>query len=283
MSTLITGGSGFVASNLISKLDDALLLDIRKPFLPNTSFLNQDISESFNIEENIDTVVHLAALSGLQACNSDPELSYKTNVLGTKNILELCRKNDAKIIFASSFAVYGFPNIYSLTKTAGEWLCQQYHEKYGVKYSILRFANVYGENFHAKPVWNVVHTFIQNIIDKNSTLLIHGTGEQTRDFVYVQDLVEKILDEIKSDKSGIYDVCTTVQNSINSFAKTIIDIAVKNGLDEPKIEYGPTPSFRKETIQLLEKYLASPLECKTSLDIGLKNTFDYATQHNLEK
>ena len=264
MTSLITGGSGFVSSNLIPKIDDAILLDIRKPFLSGKEFINQDISVEFDIEDDLESVVHLAALSGLQACNEDPDQAYKTNVLGTKNVLELCRKKDAKIIFASSFAVYGFPNTYSLTKTAGEWLCQQYGEKYGLKYSILRFANVYGENYHAKPVWNVVHTFIQNIVDGNTSLLIHGDGNQTRDFVYVQDLVEKILNEITSKVSGVFDVCTTIQYSINSFADTIADIANKNNLSKPKIEHGPTPSFRKETIQLLDKYMATPLQCETS-------------------
>ena len=282
MTSLITGGSGFVASNLIQKLDDAILLDIREPFIPNKKFVNQDLISEFDIAENINSVIHLAALSGLQACAEDPDLAYKTNVLGTQNVLELCRKKDAKIIFASSFAVYGFPNVYSLTKTAGEWLCQQYSEKYGIKYSILRFANVYGENYHAKPVWNVVHTFIENIVKGNSSLLIHGTGEQTRDFVYIRDLVEKILGEIKSEKSGVFDVCTTIQNSVNSFAKTIVKTAIKNNLPEPKIEYGPTPSFRKETIHLLDKYLATPLECKTSLEVGLENTFQYSIKHKSE-
>ena len=280
MVSLITGGSGFVSSNLLQKMPDALLLDIREPFIDKKKFVNQDISVEFDIEDDLESVVHLAALSGLQACNEDPDQAYKTNVLGTKNVLELCRKKDAKIIFASSFAVYGFPNVYSLTKTAGEWLCQQYGEKYGLKYSILRFANLYGENYHAKPVWNVVHTFIQNIVDGNPSLLIHGDGDQTRDFVYVQDLVEKILNEIKSKNSGVFDVCTTIQNSINSFANAIVDVATKNNLSKPKIEYGPTPSFRKETIQLLDKYLATPLECKTRLDVGLANTFDYAIKYN---
>jgi UDP-glucose 4-epimerase len=283
MTSLITGGSGFVSANLVQKLSDAIILDIREPFISTKKFVSQDISEKFDLNENLDNVIHLAALSGLQACAEDPDQAYKTNVLGTKNVLELCRKKDAKIIFASSFAVYGFPNIYSLTKTAGEWLCQQYHEKYGIKYSILRFANVYGENYHAKPIWNVVHTFIQNIIDGNSKLLIHGTGEQTRDFVYVQDLVNKIIDETKSEKNGVFDVCTKIQNSINTFAKTIIKTGIRNGFPEPKIEYGSTPSFRKETIQLLDKYLATPLECKTSLQVGLENTFQYAIKNKSKK
>lgn len=280
MTTLITGGSGFVSSNLIPKIDDTILLDIREPFISGKEFINQDISKIFDVDHDLDNVIHLAALSGLQSCAEDPDQAYKTNVLGTKNVLELCRKKDAKIIFASSFAVYGFPNTYSLTKTAGEWLCQQYGEKYGIKYSILRFANLYGENYHAKPVWNVVHTFIQNIIDGNPSLLIHGDGNQTRDFVYVQDLVEKILNELKSKNSGVFDVCTTIQNSINSFADTIVDVANKNNLSKPKIKFGPTPSFRKETIQLLDKYMATPLQCQTPLDVGLMNTFHYAINHN---
>ena len=73
MTSLITGGSGFVSSNLIPKIDDAILLDIRKPFLSGKEFVNQDISVEFDIEDDLESVVHLAALSGLQACNEDPD------------------------------------------------------------------------------------------------------------------------------------------------------------------------------------------------------------------
>lgn len=278
MSTLITGGSGFIASNLFPKLDDYLLLDIVEPKATLSNFIKKNFSENFSLSKDVKTVVHLGALSGLQNCADDPILAHDTNVLGTKNILELCRKNDAKIIFASSFAVYGYPNTYSLTKTAGEWLCHQYHETYGLDFSILRFANVYGENYHIKPMLNVVHTFIENMLN-DEPLLIHGDGEQTRDFVYVQDLTDHIVELIKKPQFGTFDLCTNIQNSINTFAEIITDIGSKYDLKQSKIEHVSTPSFRKETVQLLDKYLGSCLQCQTDLKTGLKNTFDYALKY----
>jgi len=198
--------------------------------------------------------------------------------MGTKQILEFCRKKNAKIILASSFAVYGFPNIYALTKQAGEWLCQEYAKKYGTRYTILRFANIYGENFHVKKTRNVVHLFIENLL-KSKPLTIFGSGEQTRDFVYVQDLVDCILKSINSDKSEILDVCTGKQTSINYLAESLIETGKKHNLTKFEKNYQPTPPFRKEAIKLIQEPTVEKMCCRTTLEEGLSNTFQYAVNN----
>jgi UDP-glucose 4-epimerase len=132
----------------------------------------------------------------------NPIDDFDTNAKGTLCVLEKARKDDAKVIFASSAAVYGNPTVfptpenygfhpfscYGLSKVVGEQYCQMYREQYGLNITITRFANVYGPRCHG-----VIHDFLQKITKNPNKLEIIGTGKQCRDFIHVTDVVDALI------------------------------------------------------------------------------------------
>jgi UDP-glucose 4-epimerase len=132
----------------------------------------------------------------------NPMIDFETNAKGTLCVLEKARKDDAKLVFASSAAVYGNPTIfptpetygfhpfscYGLSKVVGEEYCQMYREQYGLDIVITRFANVYGLRCHG-----VIHDFLDKLAKNKDKLEIIGTGKQSRDFVHISDVVDALL------------------------------------------------------------------------------------------
>jgi len=132
----------------------------------------------------------------------NPLEDFETNAKGTLCVLEKARKDDAKLVFASSAAVYGNPTVfptpeaygfhpfscYGLSKVVGEEYCQMYREQYGLDIAITRFANVYGSRCHG-----VIHDFLDKIAKNPNKLEIIGTGLQSRDFVHVSDVVDALV------------------------------------------------------------------------------------------
>jgi UDP-glucose 4-epimerase len=132
----------------------------------------------------------------------NPLVDFETNAKGTLHVLEKARKDDAKVVFASSAAVYGNPTVfptpesygfhpfscYGLSKVVGEEYCQMYKEQYGLDIVITRFANVYGLRCHG-----VIHDFLEKLAADPNKLVIIGTGKQCRDFVHVSDVVKALV------------------------------------------------------------------------------------------
>jgi UDP-glucose 4-epimerase len=132
----------------------------------------------------------------------NPTEDFETNARGTLNVLEKARKDDARMVFASSAAVYGNPTVmptpedygfhpfscYGLSKVVGEEYCEMYSKQYGIDVTVLRFANVYGSRCHG-----VINDFFDKISRNPAKLEIIGTGLQSRDFVQVSDVVEALL------------------------------------------------------------------------------------------
>lgn len=219
MNILITGGAGFIGSNLGSKL---LTKGHAVRFLDNlshgykknltlshtrSSFTKMDI-RSRNITKvfaDIDILFHFAAISSLPQCQNNPKEAYEVNVTGTANILEAARQNNIKrVIFSSTAGVYEnertFPTpelatvnptlIYSLSKKHAEDLCRSYQQLYGMDIVILRFFNIYGPHMDTKrPNPPVVSYIIQCLLHKKQPIL-HSDGNQKRDMIYVDDVVK---------------------------------------------------------------------------------------------
>ena len=214
-SILVTGGAGFIGSHLCKKLSSlASNLTVydnlsngkveNVKHLPKVHFVKADILDlkKLHSQEKADVIYHLAAQVVVPYSMENPTEDFETNARGTLNVLEKARKDDAKLVFASSAAVYGnttqLPtpetngfspdSCYGLSKVVGEQYCNMYSRQYGLDVTIVRFANVYGINCHG-----VIHDFLDKLSRNPEKLEIIGSGMQSRDFVHVSDVVEALL------------------------------------------------------------------------------------------
>lgn len=249
MKSLVTGGCGFIGSNLVNRLveigHEVIVLDRVHPKVKNNkvSYYLQDLSERYtkyiHLFEGVDNVFHLAAEISIPYCVENPNESMSNNTLSTLNVLECCRiHNVNKFMFSSTSAVYGntlfIPsfetnqvhclNTYSISKYTGEQLCKMYYELYGLKTIIFRYFNVYGEgNPKTGQYAPVMSIFSQQKLNKEPLTII-GDGYQTRDFVHVSDVVlANILASQKELKTygEVYNVGTGVGTEIKQIADLI--------------------------------------------------------------
>jgi len=212
---LVTGGAGFIGFHLTKKLstltDDLTIYDDLSSGkmenvkdVPTAKFVKGDILDLKTLcsQPKTDLIYHLAAQVVVPYSMENPLIDFETNAKGTVSVLEKARKDDAKLVFASSAAVYGNPTVfptpetygfhpfscYGLSKVVGEEYCQMYHEQYGLDIVITRFANVYGLHCHG-----VIHDFLDKLTKNPNKLEIIGTGKQSRDFVHVSDVIDALL------------------------------------------------------------------------------------------
>ena len=212
---LVTGGAGFIGSHLCKKLSNfssnLVIYDNLSSgkvenvkHLPQVHFAKADILDLKRLQsqEKADIIYHLAAQVVVPYSMENPIDDFETNARGTLNVLEKARKDDARIVFSSSAAVYGntiqLPtpethdfspdSCYGLSKVVGEQYCNMYSKQYGLDVTIARFANVYGPKCHG-----VISDFLDKISRNPEQLEIIGSGMQSRDFVHVYDVVEALL------------------------------------------------------------------------------------------
>lgn len=216
---LVTGGAGFIGSHIVESfvfggwevtvLDNFStgLIDNLKSVLQKINIIEGDIRNESAVStaiEGASVVIHLAALASVPASFNNPLETYDVNFLGTQVVLEAAKKQRVeRFLFASSSAVYGdtekLPitennednplSPYGLSKLFGEKLCRFYYNVYGLKTVIFRFFNVYGPRQNPYSEYSAVIPKFLNIISEGKTPTIFGDGEQTRDFIYIEDLV----------------------------------------------------------------------------------------------
>ena len=249
MKYVVTGGAGFIGSNIVKKLvargDSVTVIDnlntgkeknlelVRnKIVFLKDSILNMNLLEKET--QNIDGIFHQAALASVQDSFSKRDEYYDVNVKGTENILKLAKKNNFKVVYASSSSVYGNPeqipikesdaknpiNPYAETKLKKEELAIKYSE-IGVKVIGLRYFNVFGKG-QSKEYAGVLKLFLERIRDKLPPK-VNGDGTQFRDFVYVKDVVNANILSMDSEIShGFFNVGTNSSITILDLAKIII-------------------------------------------------------------
>jgi len=262
MRYLVTGGAGFIGSNIVKKLimrgDNVTVIDNlntgKEENLESVKdkiiFLKNDILNFELLEketQGIEGVFHQAALASVQDSFSKPDEYHDVNVNGTENILKLAKKNNFKVVYASSSSVYGNPekipineedaknpiNPYAETKLKKEELAKNYAEN-GVKVIGLRYFNVFGKG-QSKEYAGVLKLFLERIRD-GLPPKINGDGTQFRDFVYVEDVADANIMSMDSNvKHEFFNVGTNTSITILDLAKTIIKFS---GLEIKPI-FGP--------------------------------------------
>ena len=262
MKYVITGGAGFIGSHITKALleeghnitvidnlntgkEENLELVKNRINFVRGSILDNELLEK--ITTNVDGVFHQAALASVQDSFSKPEEYHDVNVNGTENILKLAKKNNFKVVYASSSSVYGNPeripilesdnknpiNPYAETKLRKEELAIKYAEM-GVKVIGLRYFNVFGKG-QSKEYAGVLKLFLERIRDELPPK-INGDGTQFRDFVYVKDVVDANIMSMKSEVNHeFFNVGTNTSITIFDLAKTIIKFS---GLDMEPV-FGP--------------------------------------------
>ena len=238
MSILVTGGAGFIGSNLVDKLvsmgEDVRVLDSystgrHENENPKAKYFNIDVADltpdQAGISESLiggfDTIFHLAAEARIQPSFDKPLETHRSNVTGTVNILELARKYRSRVIYAGSSSVYHDPyaNPYSFTKLKAEEYCTLYDKVYDVPVAIARFFNVYGPRQLTEGAYATVIGIFERQKAAGLPLTITGDGEQRRDFTHVSDIVDGLIKMSSDDWGGtIFNLGTGTNHSINQLA-----------------------------------------------------------------
>ncbi|RMH15373.1 MAG: NAD-dependent epimerase/dehydratase family protein [Gammaproteobacteria bacterium] len=211
--------------------------------------LEEDLA--LKVTKDIDVIVHLAANTGVAPSVEDPRKDCVTNVIGTLNYLEGARFNGVKrFVFASSGAPLGEQepplheemaphpvSPYGASKLAGEGYCSAYYRTFGIETVALRFGNVYGPGSGHKN--SVVAKFIKQAL-AGQTLEIYGDGTQTRDFIYIEDLVRAIaLAAIKEGVGGeVFQIATNCETTVQEMVEALLQVIKEAGVPEPKVTYG---------------------------------------------
>ncbi len=279
MNIAVAGSNGFVGKHLIKVLNDTQYNDIRIDIengidLSDNSILNSDIK--------FDVMVHLANLSFVPASYKNPELFYRTNILTTLNALELCRKNNARLIYLSSY-VYGTPqylpidenhpvcsfNPYAQTKCICEDMCKAYYRDFGVNTIIFRPFNIYGEG---QSGMMLIPEILSQLKEGKKTIQLKDPNPR-RDYVNVQDVVRAIKCAVDKDE---YSGCEAynISSGISYSVKEITEIINRNLKESICFSFGDSdrPNEVNETLGSYDK-IKNDLGWKPTIDfeVGIKN------------
>jgi UDP-glucose 4-epimerase len=256
LKILVTGGAGFIASQIadafIENGHQVVILDdlstgFEKNINPKAKFVKANICDKnldklFEVEK-FDVVNHHAAQMDVRRSVKDPEFDATTNILGTINLLQNCVKHGVKkFMFASTGgAVYGeqdyFPadekhntqpkSPYGISKLAVEKYLYFYNSEHKLNYTILRYANIYGPRQNPFGEAGVVAIFSTRLL-KGEQPIINGHGKQTRDYVFVGDVVKANLLTLNDESSDIYNIGTEIETDVNQLFNYINDITKAN-------------------------------------------------------
>jgi UDP-glucuronate decarboxylase len=314
---LVTGGAGFLGSNLCERLLDKGCevvcldnfftgsLDNVEHLVSNPRFtvIKHDVIDPINME--VDEIYNLACPASPIHYQHDPIFTTKTSVLGALNLLELARKNGAKILQASTSEVYGDPNMhpqreeywghvnpvgirscYDEGKRCAESLYFDYNRMYGVPIKVVRIFNTYGPNMHPED-GRVVSNFIMQALN-GEPLTIYGDGSQTRSFCFVDDLIDGFIAFMELDNAvtGPINLGNPIERSMTQLATLIKEITGSGSEIVFKELPSDDPKQRRPDISLAKREFN--WEPVVDLEQGLKKTVFYfkeraAAEMNLTK
>lgn len=304
MKILVAGGAGFIGSHLCHRLInnghsiicvDNLITGQKDNLTsllgsPHFTLLENDICRSLDLK--VDQIYHLASPASPIQYQKNPVLTLRTNTVGTFNLLELARRNKAKILLASTSEVYGDPkehpqketyfgnvnpigprSCYDEGKRCAEALFMAYKREYDLKIKIVRIFNTYGPNMSSND-GRVVSNFIVNAL-QGKILNIYGDGTQSRSFQHIDDLIDALVKMMKTEDefTGPVNLGNPQEITIKELAETIIHLTKSKSKIIYKSFNEDEPKKRKPDITMAKLNLN--WEPKISLEEGLKNTVDY--------
>ena len=293
MKIIITGAGSFVGYHLSSKLsrDNHQVLGIDKEDnnnikelknLPNFTFYKLDITDSYKlskISQGVEVIYHLAAISSERLCSENPVLAVRVNILGTLNMLEIARENNALFIFSSSGSVYPdskhpkkeeeavfTDKFYGMSKLMAERYCLLYHKSFNLPFVILRFSRIYGPRMVRNPIYDMSRGLAEG-----KTVRLYESPSSEYDFIYVEDVIKAFCQALSAKWKNkivnissneaiklqeVYKILTELKGS-----KVAIEVVVdKKGVDvlnneeAKKLGWFPDYSLRDGLIETLRYF-----------------------------
>lgn len=311
MKAVVTGGAGFIGSNLCEELARqgyhvVILDDLSTGKLENIQGLLQEGNVEFvqgsitdlpllqRLFQGVEYVLHHAALARVPQSIDDPLTTNEVNITGTLKVLLAAKENKVrKVVFASSSSIYGDATTlpqredmppsplspYALTKLAGEYYCTIFHQIYGLSTVCLRYFNVYGprqdpHSGYALAIPAFIHRISQNIPP-----IIFGDGEQSRDFTFVKDVVSANILAMENDAEGVYNIGSGNSITINQLADAVLNSLQKT---LKPIYEKPRPGDPRHTLADVSKAKSFGYEPKWTLSDGLAETIKHFDDLNKE-
>jgi len=296
---LITGGAGFIGSHIAEYLSDKanvrVLDNLRSGYRKNlegldVEFIEGSVSDKGLVKkcvQGVDYVFHLAAMISVPESMEKPQECVNINTIGTLNVLqEAADAGVKKLCLSSSSAIYGdnpkVPNVeamlalpkspYAVTKLDGEFYCRMFNDEGRLHTISLRYFNVFGPRQDPKSQYAAaIPIFICKAL-RNEPITIFGDGEQTRDFIYVKDVVNANVHLIISPYSGVYNVAYGGTITINELAQKIINLT--NSKSEIKHEK-PRPGDVKHSYASIDKLLGTGFRPRGNFEQGLEDTIKF--------
>jgi UDP-glucose 4-epimerase len=297
---VITGGAGFIGSNIaevLSKDNEVVIIDDLSSGrlqnishlmqMPNVKFRQGSITDFRFLAEAVgsaDYIFHQAALASVPMSIQDPVRTNEVNILGTLNVLLTARDCHAKkVVLASSCAVYGdTPSLpaqegmplkplspYAVTKATGEQYCSVFHHVYSLPTVCLRYFNVYGPRQDpASQYAAVVPKFISRAL-MNKPLTIFGDGQQTRDFVFVKDVVSANISAAETAVSGVFNIGSGRQTSVLELANLVVKLA---GIEVEMLSQPPQPGEIRHSFADISKAREFGYNPIYSIEKGIEET-----------
>ncbi|GAA0307739.1 NAD-dependent epimerase/dehydratase family protein [Halarchaeum salinum] len=292
-TALVTGGAGFIGGHLartlcergatVRVLDD-FSTGARERVPDDATVIDGDVRDDSVVEEamrGVDVVFHEAAIVSVERSVDEPETTHAVNVDATLGVLETAREADARVVFASSAAIYGAPETvpidestpkepsspYGLEKLAADHYCRLYADLYGVETVALRYFNVYGPGQRGGPYSGVITKFVEQA-RAGGPITVQGDGTQTRDFVHVSDIVRANLAAATTERTGTaYNAGTGRAVEIRELAALIRDRVAPDA----DIVYGDarTGDIRASVAAVSKAAEELGFEAETSLADGL--------------
>jgi len=300
-TVLVTGGAGFIGSNLVARVarSGGTVIVLDDLFTGDKNNIDPDVPHEFvegsvtdyelvrNLMARCDYVAHLAARN-IIISTKNPMEDYRVNIGGTLNILMAARETrPTRIVYSSSASVYGNPRLlpimedespltfspYSVSKLSGENYCYAFYETYFVPATMVRYSNIYGPKQNpANPYCGVVSKFISSI-DNNISPQVHGDGHQTRDFTYVDDAVDGTLMALLSAKAEgmIFNIGSGTETSVIELA-TIINELMGKDVPLDHIDRRDIDNIRRRVLNIERARTRLRWQPQITLREGLRRT-----------
>jgi nucleoside-diphosphate-sugar epimerase len=286
MKIIVTGGTGFLGKRLCRKLTTNGHTIFSYDLVDGYDILNNEQLEKTFIDFNPDTIIHLAACADLNIFAKKPEISYKINVIGTRNILKLCQKYNVRLLFASTCCCYGNNDTHPTDETSPTCPTEPYAKskkesekdilEVGLPHCCMRLATFYGPEMRAA----LAPAVFLDKAHKNETIQIHGSGSQTRTMTYVDDIVSGIVTITESDPK--YTVVNVTTEEITSVMDMIRHSKNITGNDVECVNVEDREGQIHEEMIYSKRLQSLGWKWETTFEEGMKKSYEYYKTNNNE-